>query len=35
MGNRVHEVHAYLCVKSVDAAMEFYKQAFGASAVPD
>ena len=35
MSNTVHEVYAYLCVKSVDAAMEFYKQAFGAAAVPD
>ncbi len=31
MSNTVHEVYAYLCVKSVDAAMEFYKQAFGAA----
>ena len=35
MSNTVHEVYAYLCVKSVDAAMEFDKQAFCASAVPD
>ena len=31
MSNRVHEVLAYLSVKSVDAAMDFYQQAFGAA----
>ena len=28
--NKIHSVYAYLCVKSVDAAIEFYSKAFGA-----
>ena len=30
MNNKIHEVDAYLCVKNVDAAIEFYSSAFGA-----
>ena len=30
MNNAVHEISAYLCVKSADAAMDFYRRAFGA-----
>jgi uncharacterized glyoxalase superfamily protein PhnB len=28
--NTIHDVYSYLCVKSVDAACEFYQRAFGA-----
>ena len=31
MMNQVHEMNAYLCVKSVDAAIDFYSKAFGAT----
>ncbi|MCZ6644437.1 MAG: VOC family protein [Gammaproteobacteria bacterium] len=31
MSNTIHDVYAYLCVKNVDDALEFYKRAFGAT----
>ncbi|MDA1077141.1 MAG: VOC family protein [Proteobacteria bacterium] len=30
MSNAIHEVYAYICVKNVKEAIDFYKSAFGA-----
>lgn len=30
MTNTIHDVYAYLCVKNVDEALDFYARAFGA-----